>query len=161
MRFLLLLPFVLLHISHTSAATVISELRALLTVKSSITDDPQSYLSNWNATTPICSFTGVTCDYTGRHVTSIDLTNFYLSGTLSPSFAHGTSRPLQSPLSQPFQQCFQRFASRSFPISDTCIWEGIISLVRSRQVMAVGSISNIWPFRATNSAGKCPLKSAT
>ncbi|XWS45079.1 hypothetical protein CRYUN_Cryun15aG0105800 [Craigia yunnanensis] len=88
MRLLLLLLFLLLHISHFSAARVVSEFRALIAVKSSITDDPQSHLSNWNATTPLCSFTGITCDYTGRHVTSIDLTNFNLSGTLSPSFSH-------------------------------------------------------------------------
>ncbi|KAK8716571.1 hypothetical protein V6N13_043877 [Hibiscus sabdariffa] len=85
---LLLLLFLLLHISHSTAARAISELRALIDVKSAITDDPQSYLSNWNATTQLCSFTGVTCDHTRRHVTSIDLTNFTLSGTLSPSLAH-------------------------------------------------------------------------
>ncbi|KAG4154040.1 hypothetical protein ERO13_D03G032800v2 [Gossypium hirsutum] len=92
MRLLLLLLFLLLHISHSyaagAAARAVTELRALIAVKSSITDDPQSYLSNWNATTPLCSFAGVTCDLTGRHVTSIDLTNFTLSGTLSPSLAH-------------------------------------------------------------------------
>ncbi|KAK8589024.1 hypothetical protein V6N13_087904 [Hibiscus sabdariffa] len=84
---LLLLLFVLLHISYSTASSI-SELRALITVKSSIADGPQSHLSNWNATTPLCSFTGVTCDYTGRHVTSINLTQFTLSGTLSPSLAH-------------------------------------------------------------------------
>ncbi|KAE8706998.1 Leucine-rich repeat receptor-like serine/threonine-protein kinase BAM1 [Hibiscus syriacus] len=85
---LLLLLLLLFHISHSSAARAISELRALIAVKSSITDDPQSYLSNWNATTPPCSFTGVTCDHTRRHVTSIDLTNFTLFGSISPSLAH-------------------------------------------------------------------------
>ncbi|EOX91818.1 Leucine-rich receptor-like protein kinase family protein [Theobroma cacao] len=88
MRLLLLLLFLLLPISHSSAARPVSEFRALLAVKSSFTDDPESYLSNWNATTRFCSFTGVACDYTGRHVTSIDLSNFNLSGTLSPSFSH-------------------------------------------------------------------------
>ncbi|MBA0620323.1 hypothetical protein Godav_006067 [Gossypium davidsonii] len=85
---LCLLLFLLLHICHCSATRTMSEFQALLAVKSSITDDPQSYLSNWNATTPLCSFTGVTCDYTGRHVTSLDLSYFNLSGTLSPSFSH-------------------------------------------------------------------------
>ncbi|KAE8693384.1 Leucine-rich repeat receptor-like serine/threonine-protein kinase BAM1 [Hibiscus syriacus] len=88
MKLFLLLLFLLLHISHSTAARAISELRALIAVKSSITDDPQSYLSNWNASTPLCSFTRVMCDDTRRHVTSIDLTNFTLSGTLSPSLAH-------------------------------------------------------------------------
>ncbi|KAE8715761.1 Leucine-rich repeat receptor-like serine/threonine-protein kinase BAM1 [Hibiscus syriacus] len=78
---LLLLLLSSLHISHSTAARAISELRALIAVKSSITGDPQSYLSNWNANTPLCSFTGITCDYTRRHVTSIDLTNFTLTGT--------------------------------------------------------------------------------
>ncbi|KAK5785102.1 leucine-rich repeat receptor-like serine/threonine-protein kinase BAM1 [Gossypium arboreum] len=89
MKFLLLLLlFLLLRISHSSAARAVSEFRALLDAKSSITDDPQSYLSNWNESTSLCSFTGVTCDHTGHHVTSIDLTNFNLSGTLSPSFSY-------------------------------------------------------------------------
>ncbi|MBA0618361.1 hypothetical protein Godav_027722 [Gossypium davidsonii] len=89
MKFLpLLVLFLLLRISHSSAARSVSEFRALLDAKSSITDDPQSYLSNWNESTSLCSFTGVTCDHTGRHVTSIDLTNFNLSGTLSPSFSY-------------------------------------------------------------------------
>ncbi|GMI68741.1 BARELY ANY MERISTEM 1 [Hibiscus trionum] len=88
MRWLLLLLHLLCHISRSSTARAVSESQALLTVKSSITDDPQSYLSNWNETTPLCSFTGVTCDSVSRHVLAIDLSYLNLSGTLSPSFSH-------------------------------------------------------------------------
>ncbi|KAK8606940.1 hypothetical protein V6N13_052692 [Hibiscus sabdariffa] len=88
MRWLLLLLFLLRHISLSSAARAVSEFQALLVIKSSITDDPHSYLSNWNETTPLCSFTGVTCDFVGRHVIAIDLSFFNLSGILSPSFSH-------------------------------------------------------------------------
>ncbi|KAK8617455.1 hypothetical protein V6N13_080371 [Hibiscus sabdariffa] len=89
MRSLLLILFLLLHLSNYSAAArTISEVDVLIAVKTSITNDPQSYLLHWNVTTPLCSFTGVTCDHAGRHVISIDLTNFTLSGSLSPSFAH-------------------------------------------------------------------------
>ncbi|KAK8517431.1 hypothetical protein V6N13_127610 [Hibiscus sabdariffa] len=87
-RLLLLLFFLLRHITYSSAARAVSEFQALLVVKSSITDDPHSYLSNWNETTPLCSFTGVTCDFVGLHVIAIDLSYFNLSGTLSPSFSH-------------------------------------------------------------------------
>ncbi|KAJ4841965.1 hypothetical protein Tsubulata_039045 [Turnera subulata] len=87
MRLLLLLLLLLqLHL-HITARTV-SETQALLSIKSYITDDPQSSLSSWNSTTPVCSWYGVTCDPSRRHVTSLDLTGLNLSGTLSPDVAH-------------------------------------------------------------------------
>ncbi|GKU94966.1 hypothetical protein SLEP1_g8387 [Rubroshorea leprosula] len=87
MRIRLLLLFLLVHISHSFGARVVSEYRALLTVKSAITDD-QSALASWNATTSHCSWAGVTCDLSGQHVTSLNLSGLNLTGTLSPALAH-------------------------------------------------------------------------
>ncbi|CAK7339682.1 unnamed protein product, partial [Dovyalis caffra] len=65
-----------------------SEYEALISIKSSITKEAQSVLSTWNSTTPFCSWTGISCDHTGRHVTSLDLSGLDLDGPLSPDIAH-------------------------------------------------------------------------
>ncbi|CAN6983039.1 unnamed protein product [Brassica oleracea var. botrytis] len=84
MKLLLLLLF-LLHISHSfTTGRQISEFRALLSLKSSLTGDaPNSPLASWKPTTSFCTWTGVTCDVSRRHVTSLDLSSLNLSGTLS------------------------------------------------------------------------------
>ncbi|CAA7055967.1 unnamed protein product [Microthlaspi erraticum] len=85
---LLLLLLLLLHISHSfTAARSISEFRALLSLKSSIVDE-QSHLSSWKPSTSFCLWSGVTCDVSRRHVTSLDLSGLNLSGTLSSDVAH-------------------------------------------------------------------------
>ncbi|ESQ31281.1 hypothetical protein EUTSA_v10003584mg [Eutrema salsugineum] len=87
MKLLLLLLF-LLHISHSfTAGRPISELHALISLKSSLTgagEDPNSPLASWKSSTSFCTWTGVTCDISRRHVTSLDLSGLNLSGTLSP-----------------------------------------------------------------------------
>ncbi|CAN1777366.1 Leucine-rich repeat receptor-like serine/threonine-protein kinase BAM1 [Linum perenne] len=77
----------LLHVS-ASSARLLSETQALFSLKSAITDDPQSSLASWNSSSAICTWPGVTCDFSRRHVTSIDLSGLNLSGTLSPDVAH-------------------------------------------------------------------------
>ncbi|GMH06485.1 hypothetical protein Nepgr_008325 [Nepenthes gracilis] len=88
MRILLLLfCFLLLHL-HTISGKVLPEYRALLSVKSAITDDPGSSLSSWNVSTSHCNWYGVTCDpttnATTHRVISLDISGLNLSGTLSP-----------------------------------------------------------------------------
>ncbi|KAL0332382.1 UNVERIFIED_CONTAM: Leucine-rich repeat receptor-like serine/threonine-protein kinase BAM1 [Sesamum calycinum] len=87
MRFLILL-FLLLHLHLRLSAAArpprMSEYRALLSIKAAITDDPQSALASWNLTTNHCTWKGVTCDPSRRHVTSLDVSNLSLTGTLSP-----------------------------------------------------------------------------
>ncbi|AEE78574.1 unnamed protein product [Arabidopsis thaliana] len=87
---LLLLLLLLLHISHSfTVAKPITELHALLSLKSSFTIDEHSpLLTSWNLSTTFCSWTGVTCDVSLRHVTSLDLSGLNLSGTLSSDVAH-------------------------------------------------------------------------
>ncbi|KAI4327288.1 hypothetical protein L6164_019767 [Bauhinia variegata] len=93
---LLLLLLLLLHFHHTLSATArMSEYRALLSLKAAITDDPQSALSTWNASTSHCTWSGVTCD-SRRHVIALNLTGLALSGLLSNDIAH---LPLLSNLS--------------------------------------------------------------
>ncbi|KAF1874691.1 hypothetical protein Lal_00007305 [Lupinus albus] len=85
---LLLLFFLFFHFHNTvSLSSPISEYRALLSLKSSFIDTTPSVLSSWNTTTDHCSFSGITCDHR-RHVISINLTGFTLSGTLSGDIAH-------------------------------------------------------------------------
>ncbi|KAL0381483.1 UNVERIFIED_CONTAM: Leucine-rich repeat receptor-like serine/threonine-protein kinase BAM1 [Sesamum angustifolium] len=91
MRFLLLLFLILhLHFRHSAAARPgrMPEYRALLSIKAAITEDPQSALASWNATTSHCTWEGVTCDVSGRHVTALDISNLSLTGTLSPDVGH-------------------------------------------------------------------------
>ncbi|XP_073310201.1 uncharacterized protein [Primulina huaijiensis] len=84
MRFLLLFLFHL-HLSHSAAARRprFPEYRALLSIKASITEDPQAALASWNANTSHCTWKGVTCDSSSSRVTSLDISNLSLVGTLS------------------------------------------------------------------------------
>ncbi|GAB4848847.1 hypothetical protein Ancab_003641 [Ancistrocladus abbreviatus] len=84
MRILLLFLLVFLH---SSSARVLPEYRALLGIKSAITDDPQSSLSSWNATTSHCIWSGVTCN-DNRLVISLDISGLNLTGALSPDVGY-------------------------------------------------------------------------
>ncbi|GAB2283041.1 hypothetical protein Dimus_017572 [Dionaea muscipula] len=87
MRILVLL---LLLYSTAYAAKPLPEYRALLNLKTSITDDPQSSLSSWKISTDHCTWAGVTCDRTSssHSVISLDISGLNLTGTLSPSVGH-------------------------------------------------------------------------
>ncbi|KAL4353669.1 hypothetical protein GQ457_06G006890 [Hibiscus cannabinus] len=58
--------------------------QSLLVFKSLITRDPLGVLEAWNLTSPFCNWTGVTCNVTKQRVTSIDLGNLGLQGTIAP-----------------------------------------------------------------------------
>ncbi|KAL3640368.1 hypothetical protein CASFOL_015336 [Castilleja foliolosa] len=93
MRFLVLLLFLIshLHLLHTAAAVrpnPMSEYKALISIRSAISDDPQSTLKSWNATTHYCTWAGVKCDPSGRHVTALDISGLGLTGTLSTDVGH-------------------------------------------------------------------------
>lgn len=60
------------------------EIDHLLSFKASL-KDPTHCLSNWNNSTLLCTWTGITCSLTKTHITQIDLSNKNLSGELSPS----------------------------------------------------------------------------
>ncbi|KAF5197349.1 Leucine-rich repeat receptor-like protein kinase [Thalictrum thalictroides] len=56
----------------------------LLAFKKSISSDPQNFLDNWNKTTHICQWNGVSCSQNRTRVTGLDLKRKYLQGTISP-----------------------------------------------------------------------------
>ncbi|GJN39062.1 hypothetical protein PR202_gb28156 [Eleusine coracana subsp. coracana] len=60
---------------------------ALLAFKAGVTD-PTDALASWNATTPFCRWAGVTC--TSGRVTSLDVSERRLTGTLSPAIGNLT-----------------------------------------------------------------------
>ncbi|KAM0072648.1 putative non-specific serine/threonine protein kinase [Helianthus debilis subsp. tardiflorus] len=57
---------------------------ALLQIKSRITDDPCGVLRSWNNSLPFCMWPGVTCGRRHQRVTSLNLTDKGLVGSLSP-----------------------------------------------------------------------------
>ncbi|KAK9921238.1 hypothetical protein M0R45_029757 [Rubus argutus] len=63
-----------------------SAYRALLSLKASISADPDSALSSWTPNTSHYTWARVTCD-PRRHVTSLDLSGLNLFGTLSTAIA--------------------------------------------------------------------------
>ncbi|KAK3131039.1 hypothetical protein QOZ80_6BG0501230 [Eleusine coracana subsp. coracana] len=60
---------------------------ALLAFKAGVTDSTGA-LDSWNATTPLCQWAGVTC--TAGRVTSLDVSERRLTGTLSPAIGNLT-----------------------------------------------------------------------
>ncbi|KAG6645748.1 hypothetical protein CIPAW_08G144100 [Carya illinoinensis] len=90
MQFLLsLLLLCLLHIHpNLFGGYLLPEYKALLSVKSSITDDPDSALSTWNASTSHCTWKGIMCHPSRGRVTVLDLSGLRLFGTLSPDLAY-------------------------------------------------------------------------
>ncbi|KAL6529993.1 hypothetical protein OROMI_028638 [Orobanche minor] len=91
MRFILLLLLFHLHLGRSAAAKPprVLEYLALLSIKAAITEDPQSALASWNSTTTkYCTWKGITCDPSGRHVTALDISGLSLTGTLSPDVGH-------------------------------------------------------------------------
>ncbi|GAB4854323.1 hypothetical protein Ancab_022910 [Ancistrocladus abbreviatus] len=70
---------------HLSGA---SELDFLLSFKASIVHDPLDSLSNWNTSTVVCTWSGVTCTDDQQHVTKIILPAKNIFGSLSASIFH-------------------------------------------------------------------------
>ncbi|KZV35635.1 hypothetical protein F511_30263 [Dorcoceras hygrometricum] len=85
-----LLLFLLLHLRHSAAARQPrwSDDRALLSIKGAFTEDPHSSLASWDLVTSHCTWRGVTCDTTGRHVVALDISSLSLTGALSPDVGH-------------------------------------------------------------------------
>ncbi|KAL8193722.1 hypothetical protein R6Q57_026414 [Mikania cordata] len=84
-----LLLLILLHLQQPLASFAagssirpLPEYQALISLKTSISDDPQSALSSWNLSTSHCTWSGVTCDFK-RHVIALNISGFNLTGTLS------------------------------------------------------------------------------
>ncbi|KAK9670120.1 hypothetical protein RND81_13G179100 [Saponaria officinalis] len=78
----LLQLFILLHTFNFINGRNLPEYKALLGIKSTITDDPQNSLSSWVPATDHCTWSGVACSR--RAVVSLNISGMNLTGTLSP-----------------------------------------------------------------------------
>ena len=86
-RFLFLHCLILISLL-TAAATantssITTDQDALLALKAHITHDPTNFLAkNWNTSTPVCNWTGVTCDVHSHRVTVLNISRLNLTGTI-------------------------------------------------------------------------------
>ncbi|XP_052287564.1 probable LRR receptor-like serine/threonine-protein kinase At3g47570 isoform X2 [Citrus sinensis] len=83
-RFLLLhcliLSFMIVSANTTSITT---DQQALLSLKGHVTDDPANFLArNWNTSSSVCNWTGVTCDVCTHRVTALNISRLNLTGTI-------------------------------------------------------------------------------
>uniref|UniRef100_A0A803L1Y4 non-specific serine/threonine protein kinase n=2 Tax=Chenopodium quinoa TaxID=63459 RepID=A0A803L1Y4_CHEQI len=79
---------------HFINGKTLPEHKALLGIKSAITDDPQASLSSWNTTTHHCTWPFITCSSTTTHhsnVISLNLSGLNLTGILSPDIGFLTN----------------------------------------------------------------------
>ncbi|CAL5414436.1 unnamed protein product [Camellia sinensis] len=80
---------VLLVLNHSISSLSITNLTtdqsALLSFKSYITLDPYNVLAdNWSTSTSVCNWVGITCGVLHQRVTSLNLSDMSLTGSLSP-----------------------------------------------------------------------------
>ncbi|PIN21876.1 Non-specific serine/threonine protein kinase [Handroanthus impetiginosus] len=88
---LLLLLFLMLHTLANTPTNITTDQSSLLALKSHITSDPYNLLSNnWTTKTSICCWTGVTCGSTHLTITSLDISNMNLAGTIPPHIGNLT-----------------------------------------------------------------------
>ncbi|KAH9714644.1 protein kinase domain-containing protein [Citrus sinensis] len=86
-RFLLLHCLILISLFIAAAtantSSTITDRDALLALKAHITHDPTNFLAkNWNTSTPVCNWTGVTCDVHSHRVTVLNISSLNLTGTI-------------------------------------------------------------------------------
>ncbi|KAH9714618.1 protein kinase domain-containing protein [Citrus sinensis] len=86
-RFLLLRCLILISLFIAAAtantSTITTDRDALLALKAHITHDPTNFFAkNWNTSTPVCNWTGVTCDVHSHRVTVLNISRLNLTGTI-------------------------------------------------------------------------------
>ncbi|KAI3932169.1 hypothetical protein MKW92_021643 [Papaver armeniacum] len=87
----LFLFYIIITSQITAKPNHLPEFQALISVKTSISDDPENSLSTWNISTKHCTWTGVSCDSTHHRVISLDISNYNLTGVLSPDIGFLTN----------------------------------------------------------------------
>ncbi|GAY67255.1 hypothetical protein CUMW_255100 [Citrus unshiu] len=86
-RFLLLhclfLIFLFIAAATANTGTITTDRDALLALKAHITHDPTNFFAkNWNTSTPVCNWTGVTCDVHSHKVAVLNVSGLNLTGTI-------------------------------------------------------------------------------
>ena len=86
-RFRLLHCLILISLFIAAAtantSTITTDRDALLALKAHITHDPTNFFAkNWNTSTPVCNWTGVTCDVHSHRVTVLNISRLNLTGTI-------------------------------------------------------------------------------
>ncbi|ESR49575.1 hypothetical protein CICLE_v10030526mg [Citrus x clementina] len=76
----LILSFMIASANTTSITT---DQQALLSLKGHVTEDPANFLArNWNTSSSVCNWTGVTCDVRTHRVTALNISGLNLTGTI-------------------------------------------------------------------------------
>ncbi|KAA8540559.1 hypothetical protein F0562_024522 [Nyssa sinensis] len=78
------------HHHHHPRHSLDTDRTALLAFKRMISSDPYSTLANWNETSDVCNFTGVTCNKQRNRMTELTLQGTELVGLLSPFISNLT-----------------------------------------------------------------------
>ncbi|KAI3837923.1 hypothetical protein MKW92_001867 [Papaver armeniacum] len=87
----LLLFYIIIINQITAKQTHVTEFQALLSLKTAISEDPENSLSSWNISTKHCTWTGISCDSTRHRVISLDISDYNLTGVLSPDIGFLTN----------------------------------------------------------------------
>ena len=85
MRLFLLFSFSALLLHEAYGFTDEPDRKALLDIKSQVSEENQDVLSSWNNSFPLCNWRGVTCGLKHKRVTGLDLGGWQLGGVISPS----------------------------------------------------------------------------
>ncbi|KAH9716338.1 hypothetical protein KPL71_021427 [Citrus sinensis] len=82
----MMIRFLLLHcfmIASANTTSITTDQQALLALKGHVTDDPANFLArNWNTSSSVCNWTGVTCDVRTCRVTALNMSGLALTGTI-------------------------------------------------------------------------------
>ncbi|XP_058067733.1 putative leucine-rich repeat receptor-like serine/threonine-protein kinase At2g24130 [Magnolia sinica] len=88
-QLLLTFPFVL-PLQNRQFDDISVDRSALLAFKKTIVVDPQNTIGNWNSSSHVCKWNGVTCSPNSRRVTELILSGGHLQGTISPFLSNLT-----------------------------------------------------------------------
>ncbi|KAK9229849.1 hypothetical protein WN944_022815 [Citrus x changshan-huyou] len=86
----MMIRFLLLHclilsfmIASANTTSITTDQQALLSLKGHVTDDPANFLArNWNTSSSVCNWTGITCDVRTHRVTALNIYGLNLTGTI-------------------------------------------------------------------------------
>ncbi|ESR49565.1 hypothetical protein CICLE_v10033336mg, partial [Citrus x clementina] len=86
----IMIRFLLLHclilsfmIASANTTSITTDQQALLALKGHITDDPANFLArNWNTSSSVCNWTGITCDVRTYRVTALNISGLNLTVTI-------------------------------------------------------------------------------